>query len=151
MKVHSHIAEALGVESMIALIMLAVLVAVDVIDHPILLKRSNISVGIRENVLTYVKSYLQGIHSDSVADKTSSGIGLHFTVPQGSVLGPINYCMYIKPVGQSIKRHNIKCSSLHKLKSCDKCDDISSSIEVCIEDIRILDEYQHQLILTNNV
>jgi len=35
------------------------------------------------------------------------------------VLGPNNYCLYTKPVGESIKQKNI----------------ISSSIEACIEDI----------------
>jgi len=59
-----------------------------------------------------------------------------------SVLGPKNYCMYDKPVDEIIKRYNIKyhCYSDDKhvymtLKSCDKRDDISSSIDACIADI----------------
>jgi len=31
-------------------------------------------------------------------------VGLHFGVSQVSVLGPKNYCMYTKPVGEIIKR-----------------------------------------------
>ena len=50
--------------------------------------------------------------------------------------------MYTKPVGEIIKRYNIKyhCYAddtqvYMTLKSCDKWDDISSSIEACIADI----------------
>jgi len=52
--------------------------------------------------------------------------------------------MYTKAVGE-IVRHNIKnhCYTDHAqiyitLNPCDKWDDISSSIELCIEDISIL-------------
>ena len=78
-------------------------------------------------------------------DKTSSGVCL-FVVLQVSVLGPKNYCMYTKLIGEIIKRHNIKYHCYMddtqvykplKLKSYDKWEDISSSIEICIADIRI--------------
>jgi len=66
-----------------------------------------------------------------VADKTSPDTGLLFGVPQGSILGPKNYGMYTKPVGEIIKRHNIKyhCyandAQVHMtLKPFDKWDDI---------------------------
>jgi len=52
--------------------------------------------------------------------------------------------MYTNPVGEIIKQHNIKyhCYANETqvyltLKPCDKWDDISSSIEVCIEDVII--------------
>jgi hypothetical protein len=40
--------------------------------------------------------------------KTSPDAGLLFGVPWGSVLGPKNYCMYTKLVGEIINRHNVK-------------------------------------------
>ena len=43
-----------------------------------------------------------------MADKLSPDVGNLCGVPQGSVLGPKNYCMYNKPVGEIIKRYNIK-------------------------------------------
>jgi len=46
--------------------------------------------------------------------------------------------MYTKPVSEIIKLHNIKyhCHQVYMtLKSCDRWDDISSSIEACIADI----------------
>ena len=55
---HSHIAEALGVESMIALIMLALLAAFDVIDHTVLLKRLEFSFGIKQKALIWIMLYV---------------------------------------------------------------------------------------------
>jgi len=78
-----------------------------------------------------------------VANKTSLDVDLLFGVPQRSVFGPNNnYFMYSKPVGEIIKRYNIKyhcyaddTQMYLTLKLCDKWDDISSSIETCIADI----------------
>jgi len=44
----------------------------------------------------------------SVANKTSPDVGFQFGIPQGSILGLKNYCMYTKLVREIIKRHNIK-------------------------------------------
>jgi len=52
-----------------------------------------------------------GVHRPqhcSVDNKTLTDVGLIFGVPQGSILGPKNYCMYTKLVGEIIKRYNIK-------------------------------------------
>jgi len=128
LKGNSDIAEALDEGSTTALIMLDLFAAFDVIDHPILLKRLEFSFGIKEKALTWVKSYLADrTQCVSVANKTSPDVGLLFGVPQGSVSGPKHYCMYTKPVGEIIKRYNIKyhCYAddtqvYMTLKSCDK-------------------------------
>jgi len=83
--------------------------AFDVIDYPILMKRLEFSFGIKEKALTWVKSYVADrTQYISVANKKSPDVGLLFGVPPGSVLGPTNCCMYTKPVGEIIKRYNIK-------------------------------------------
>ena len=126
--------------------MLDLSAAFDVINHSMLLKRLQFSFGIKEKALTWVKLYLANrTQCVSVVDKTSPDVGLLFGVPQGSVLGSKNYCMYTKPVGKIIKWHNIKYNSFNchandtrvymTLKPCDKWD-VSSSIEACIADIR---------------
>ena len=80
---------------MTALIMLDLSAAFDVIDHPILPKRLEISFGIKEKASTWVKLYLvYRTQCVSVANKTSPDVGLLFGVPKGSILGPKNYCMY---------------------------------------------------------
>jgi len=80
-----------------------------------------------------------------VTNKTSQYLCLLFGVAQRSVLGPKNYCMYTKTVGEIIKPYNIKYQCYADdtqvymtLKTCDKWDDISSSIEACIADISTL-------------
>ena len=83
--------------------------AFDVIDHPMLLRRLKVFFRIKEKAFTCVKSYFADrTRCVSVANNTSPGVGLLFGVPQGSVLGPTNYCMYTKPLYEIIKRHNIK-------------------------------------------
>jgi len=112
LKVHSDIVEALDEGSMTALIMLDLSAAFDVIDHPILLKRLEFSFGIKEKALTWVQSYFADrTRSGSVANKTSPDVGFLFGVPEGSVLGPKNYCMYTRLVGEIIKWYNIKYHS----------------------------------------
>jgi len=76
----------------------------------------------------------------SVTDKTSPDVCLYFNVPHGSE----KYCVYKIPVGGIIKRHNsiyhcyVDGTEVYMtLKSCDKWDDTSSSIESCIEHIGI--------------
>ena len=114
LKVHSDIADVLDEVSMTALLMLDSSAAFDVIDHPIILKHFEVSFGIKENALIWVKSYPSDrTQCVSVVDKTSPDVGLLFGVPQGSVLGPKNFCMYAKLFGEIIKRHNIK---YHKCK-----------------------------------
>ena len=109
LKVHSDIAEALDEGSMTALIMLDLSPAFDVIDHPILLKRLEFSFGIKEKALTWVKSYLTDrTPCVSLTNRISPNVGLLFGRPQGSLLGPKSYCKYTKPVGQIIKRNNIR-------------------------------------------
>ena len=79
-----------------------------------------------------------------MADETSRDVDLHFGVLRRPILGPKNYCMYTKLVGEIIKRHNIKYRChvddtrvYMTLKPSDKWDGISSSIETYIEDITI--------------
>ena len=97
------------------------------INRTIPLKCSNVSFGFKERALTCVKCCLTDRNQYvSVADKTY----LYFGVPQGSVLGPKNYCMYTKRVGEISKR-------FMTLKPGDKCDYILSPIEASIENILI--------------
>ena len=102
LKVLSDITEALDGGSTTGLIMLDLSAAFDLINHPILLKRLEVSFGIKEKALTWVKSYLADrTECVSVANKTSPNVSILFGVPYGPVLGPNNYCMHTK-------RYNIK-------------------------------------------
>jgi len=82
LKVRIDITEALDEGSMAALIMLDLSAALNVVDHPELLKRLEFSLGIKDKPLTWVKSCLADrTQCVSVADKTSTYVGLLFREP----------------------------------------------------------------------
>ena len=69
--------------------------AFDTIDHSILLAKLN-HLGIRGDTLHWLESYLRDRDfSVSVGSALSSGIVSNMGVPQGSVLGPILFILYI--------------------------------------------------------
>ena len=127
---------------MTALIIINLSAAFDVIDYPILLKRLEFFFGIKEKALSWVKSNLTyRTQCVSVGNKASPDLGLLLGVPQWSVLGPNNYWVYTKQIGEIIKPFNIKyhCYAYDTqvymtLKSRGTWDDISSSIKICIAD-----------------
>ena len=90
------------------LVLLDLTAAFDTIDHTILITRLQHSVGISGTALEWFKSYLTGRQfSIGIGDATSSLAPLHCGVPQGSILGPILFSLYMLPLGDIIRSHNI--------------------------------------------
>ena len=83
--------------------------AFDAIDHDILLCRLESLFGITGNCLNWFKSYLTGRRLRVVIDGTASEIkDLKFGVPQGSVLGPKLFTMYLLPLEEIARMHNVE-------------------------------------------
>ena len=106
LKVKSDIHEALDQGFMTILLMTDLSAAFDTIDHDIISRRFNHSFGINGNALKWFESYLSGrTQRVSIGNDQSSESPLNHGVPQGSVLGPLLYCMYTNPVGGILTRH----------------------------------------------
>ena len=80
----------------------------DTVDHSILIKRLELAIGLRGNVLKWFKSYLSDRSQTVTINGTSStSSALMYGVPQGSVLGPILFNIYITPLANLIRSHEI--------------------------------------------
>ncbi len=86
------------------LVLLDLSAAFDTIDH-ILLNRLENSVGISGNALAWFKSYLSDRHQFTAGnEEVSYRSQVQYGVPQGSVLGPVLFTLYMLPLGNIIRK-----------------------------------------------
>ena len=83
--------------------------AFDTLDHKILLKRLELSFGITGFALKWFTSYLESRSQQvCIAGHLSQPKILKFGVPQGSVLGPVLFTLYVQPLSDIISEYNVK-------------------------------------------
>ena len=82
--------------------------AFDTIDTCTLLHRLRYTFGVSGQALNWVSSYLvYRSQSVRVGQKQSSSIGCEYGVPQGSVLGPLLFTLYISPISKVISTYGV--------------------------------------------
>lgn len=125
----------------VALVLLDLSAAFDVIDHELLLDRLSYSFGVTDTALSWMKSYLTDRYQKvGVGNDSSDYISLSCGVPQGSVLGPRLYCLFSRPLGEICRRHkmNYHCyaddTQLY-LQFDGDWEAVSARLEMCLNDI----------------
>jgi hypothetical protein len=128
------------------LVLLDLSAAFDTIDHGILLDRLQHYVGISGTSLQWFQSYLQDRKQSVAIDRSlSTPQDLNIGVPQGSVLGPLLFLVYILPLADIIKRHGVlrhgyaddtQLYLRFLQKDTGQFFQAISKLESCIEDIR---------------
>ena len=90
------------------LILLDLSAAFDTIDHAILLQRLEQLISIKGTALNWFKSYFSDrFQFLQINDESSVRTKINHGVPQGSVLGPILFSIYMLPLGNIIRTHSV--------------------------------------------
>ena len=117
--------------------------AFDTIDHPILVHRLHTDFAFTDTVLQWFSSYLTDrTHYVSLSNHCSAFTAVHSGVPQCSVLGPILFTMYIKPLSAIIDSHSITNHSsadnlqLQMSAPPDRISELLHSMQSCICDVK---------------
>ncbi len=143
LRVHNDIVISVDQGKGVALILLDLSAAFDTVDHEILLNFLRDYVGLDGSVLKLFQTYLanrsQCVSIKGVLSELSE---LAYGVPQGSVLGPIEFCIYTIPLGAILRHYNIQYhiyaddTQLYCSFDLKSPSETISHISACISDIR---------------
>lgn len=107
LKIKSDIDMAIDAGDAVLLVLLDLSAAFDTIDHELLLVRLDTEVGIKGEALAWIRSYLTArFQSVIIREAISTPKPVTVGVPQGSVLGPLLFVLYILPLRKIIENYN---------------------------------------------
>ena len=90
------------------LVLLDLSAAFDTIDHGKLLSTLHDCIGVADNALRWFASYLRDRSQRTVINGSRSDPSGLTCVPQGSVLGPLLFTVYILALGNTIMAHDLE-------------------------------------------
>ncbi len=109
LRVKNDVLNELDDQKVVMLLLLDLSAAFDTIDHDILLNRLSERCGIQGMALKWMKSYLSNRYQKvKINDSYSELKEVKYGVPQGSVLGPILFTIYMSPLGKIIENCGLK-------------------------------------------
>ena len=122
------------------------------LDHSTLLLRIR-AIGLRHTVFAWCRSYIVGrTNAVKTRQVTSAPVIIQHGVPQGSVLGPLRFNVYLLPTADIFDRHQIRYhiyaddTQLHAECPPSNHADAQRKIEECVSDIRQWLDYNHLLL-----
>lgn len=109
LQVCSNLFASMDAQNISLLALLDLSAAFDCVDHDLLLKKLSENFGVCDDVASWFRSYLYGrTQQVMVGDSRSQIDSVRFGVPQGSVLGPILFVIYIAEVFRVIEQFGFK-------------------------------------------
>ena len=147
LRIKSDIDHILDEGDGVLLVLLDLSAAFDTIDHSILLQRLHDEVGLRDQALDWINSYLsqrtQAVH---INGSVSQAVALSIGVPQGSVLGPLLFLIYLLPLRRVIEQYEVarhgfaddtQLYNRLNLRNTSSCELQVKTMQDCVADIRI--------------
>ena len=141
--VHNDIVSAVDKGCGVCLILLDLSAAFNTVDHTILCTFQENHNGLGGHALDFFKSFLADrTQCISVKGVMSEMNRLIYGVPQGSVLGPIEFCIYTLPLSAILKHYKIDYhiyaddTQIYCSFDTESLDEVLGSLDNCISDIR---------------
>ena len=109
LRVVNDIQRAAGNGRCTALLALDISAAFDAVDHATLIDRALNVFGVHDVALDWLRSFVtERTQQIAVGSEKSAVFECSSGVPQGSVLGPLLFGMYVSPIGDVISQHNVE-------------------------------------------
>jgi hypothetical protein len=144
LKVQTDILKALDNKHHVLLLMTDLSAAFDTVDHDTLIDRLEHSIGLTGTALSWFRSYLhQRKQQVQVGNAISDERTLACGIPQGSILGPILYCLYTRAVGRIFTKFGLAYHSYADdsqaysvIETGTDWRDVSTKVNDCMEELR---------------
>ena len=109
LSVHNDLVRSLDNGDISCLLLLDLSSAFDTVDHPILCSVLQKRFAVTDTCLDWFSSYLTGrTQSVSYANKQTQPVSVDCSVPQGSVLGPLQFIAYTDDIAMLFAQHNVR-------------------------------------------